>query len=67
MAQQAVGNLQRVLLAARKVHNEAEYRAMSAPVLLELQRWEHEVLEYLSHVPAEIVGGELIRATQAII
>src|SRR5688500_7978360 len=40
VAQAAVQNLQRVLLAARKVHSPHEYRLMSAPVLIELQRRE---------------------------
>ena len=47
-AQQAVGNLQQVLLAARKVHTPTEYRAMSEPVLLEIQQREYEILTYLS-------------------
>jgi hypothetical protein len=40
LAQAAVENLQRVLLAARKVHSPHEYRLMSAPILLELQQRE---------------------------
>lgn len=36
-AQEAVRNLQQILLAARKVHSAIEYRAMSEPILLELQ------------------------------
>ena len=47
-AQEAIGNLQKVLLAARKVHGPDEYRLMAEPILLELQRREHDVLEYLS-------------------
>jgi len=53
-AQQAIENLQHVLLAARKVHSQTEYRLMSAPILLELQRREQEVLEYLSRTAAEV-------------
>lgn len=56
-AQKAVGNLQRVLLAARKVYSEAEYRLMSAPILLELQRREQELLDYLSRTQAEMARG----------
>ena len=52
-AQEAVGNLQRVLIAARKAHTPAEYRAMSAPILLEIQRREQEILEYLSRAESE--------------
>jgi hypothetical protein len=47
-AQKAIENLQRVLLAARQVHTEDEYRSMSTPILLELQQREQELLEYLS-------------------
>jgi hypothetical protein len=47
-AQEAIANLQKVLLAARKVHNAREYRLLSEPMLLELQRREQEILEYLS-------------------
>ncbi len=47
-AQKAVGNLQLVLLAARNVHTPAEYRAMSEPVLLEIQQREYEILTYLN-------------------
>jgi hypothetical protein len=48
VAQQAVENLQHVLLAARKAHSPREYRSMSAPILLELQRRKQEILEYLA-------------------
>jgi hypothetical protein len=53
MAQKAVENLQQVLLAARKVHSQQEYRLMSEPILLELQRREQEILEYLSRAETE--------------
>jgi hypothetical protein len=53
IAQDAVRNLQQVLLAARKVHRAAEYRAMSEPILLEIQQREQEILEYLSRTEAE--------------
>jgi hypothetical protein len=49
IAQETVGNLQEILLAARKVHNQGEYQSMSAPILLELQRREQDILDYLSH------------------
>jgi hypothetical protein len=52
-AQGAVRNLQQILLAARKVHTAAEYRAMSEPILLELQQREQEILTYLSRVEEE--------------
>ncbi len=57
MAQKAVENLQHVLLAARKVHSPQEYRLMSAPILLELQQREQDILLYLSHTAMEAVQG----------
>ncbi|MGR3310947.1 MAG: hypothetical protein ACUZ77_09245 [Candidatus Brocadiales bacterium] len=56
-AQQAVVNLQKVLLEARKIHSAQEYRAMSEPMLLELQQREQEILAYLSKTIAEIPVG----------
>ena len=53
LAQEAVRNLQRVLLTARKIHSPAEYRAMAEPILLELQQREQEILLYLSSPDAE--------------
>jgi len=54
-AQKAVENLQQVLVAARKVHSQQEYRLMSEPILLEFQRREQEILEYLSRTEAEVL------------
>ena len=63
-AQTAVENLQRVLLAARKVHSPQEYRFLSAPILLELQQREQEILCYLSRTETEAVRGhETISST----
>lgn len=56
-AQQAVLNLQRILLEARKVHSMQEYRALSEPILLELQQREQEIIAYLSKTGAEISVG----------
>jgi hypothetical protein len=53
-AQKAVENLQKVLLEARKVHSNAEYRALSEPVLLEIQQREQDILDYLSKTPKEL-------------
>jgi len=53
-AQEAVHNLQQVLLVARKVHTATEYRLLSEPILLELQQREQEILTYLSRVAAEV-------------
>ena len=47
-AQGAVRNLERILEQARKMHSAAEYKAMSEPILLELQQRENEILWYLS-------------------
>lgn len=47
-AQQVVANLQKILTEARKVHSVEEYRAMSEPILLELQQREQEIITYLS-------------------
>jgi hypothetical protein len=57
VAQQAVLNLQRILLEARKVHTPQEYRAMSEPILLEIQQREQAILSYLSEVPEEAPVG----------
>ena len=48
LAQQCVGNLRRILLEARKVHSQQDYARMAAPILLEIQQREQEILEYLS-------------------
>ena len=53
MSQQAILNLQKILLEARKVHSAQEYRAMSEPILLEIQQREQEILAYLSKTEAE--------------
>jgi hypothetical protein len=45
------------LLAARKVHSPHEYRLMSAPILLELQQREQDILAYLSRTEPEAVRG----------
>ena len=52
-AQQAIFSLEKVLLEARRVHSAEEYRAMSEPILLEIQQREQEVLFYLSTTRAE--------------
>jgi hypothetical protein len=54
MAQQAIKNLQHILLAARKAHGSREYRLMAMPILLELQRREQDILEYLTRAETEI-------------
>jgi hypothetical protein len=57
IAQQSIFNLEKVLLEARRVHSTAEYRAMSEPILLEIQQREQEVLFYLSPTRAETSVG----------
>ncbi len=56
-AQQAIVNLQRILIEARKIHSAEEYRAMSEPILLEIQHREQEILAYLSKTKSEISVG----------
>ena len=48
MAQKAVLDLQQIVLSARRVHSQAEYRLMSEPILLEIQQRDQEILEYLT-------------------
>ena len=48
LAQQCIANLRRILLEARKVHPRQDYARMAEPILLEVQRREQEILEYLS-------------------
>lgn len=57
MAQKAVDNLQNILLGARKIHSKEEYRAMSEPVLLEIQQREQEIFDYLSKTQYELSLG----------
>ncbi len=57
LALAAVDNLQRVLVAARKVHGPHEYKLLSAPILIELQQREQEILSYLSSTETEALGG----------
>jgi len=54
-AQEAVKNLETILEKARKVHTPSEYRAMSEPVLIELQQRETEIIQYLSVAETEFV------------
>lgn len=47
-AKDAVEKLETILEKARKVHTSSEYKALSEPILLELQQRESEILQYLS-------------------
>jgi len=58
MAQQAVLSLEKILLEARKVHSVQEYRAMSEPILLEIQQREQEIFLYLSSIRIESSVGQ---------
>ncbi|PIV20877.1 MAG: hypothetical protein COZ69_16430 [Deltaproteobacteria bacterium CG_4_8_14_3_um_filter_45_9] len=57
MAQKAVENLQKILLEARKIHSKEEYRAMSEPVLLEIQQREQQIIDYLTKTQKELSLG----------
>ena len=57
IAQKAVENLQKILLEARKIHSNEEYRSMSSPILLEMQQREHDILDYLSKTQKELSLG----------
>jgi hypothetical protein len=48
LAQQCIGNLRRILVAARNVHSRQDYARMAEPILLEIQQREREIFEYLS-------------------
>jgi len=47
-AKEAARNLEVILEKARKVHSPLKYKAMSEPILLELQKRENEIILYLS-------------------
>jgi len=48
LAQQCVANLRSVLIKARKAHSPEDYLRLAAPILLEMQQREQEILEYFS-------------------
>ncbi len=53
-AKEAVGNLEAILEKARKVHSPSEYKAMSEPILIELQQRENEIIQYLSSAEPQV-------------
>ncbi len=55
-AKEAVRNLETILEKARKVHSPAEYKAMSEPILLEIQQRENEIIRYLSLTESEVAA-----------
>jgi hypothetical protein len=56
-AQQAIANLQKILVEARKVHTPQAYRALSEPILLEIQQRAQAIIAYLSETEAEVPVG----------
>lgn len=50
-AEEAIARMKRFLLAARRTHTPEAYEGLSAPILLELQERERDVLDYLSRAP----------------
>jgi len=54
-AKEAVRNLETILEKARKVHAPSEYKALSEPLLIELQQRESEIIQYLSTTESEVV------------
>ena len=55
-AKESVRNLESILEKARKVHSANEYKAMSTPILIELQQRENEILQYLSGIEIHAVA-----------
>jgi hypothetical protein len=55
-AKEAVSNLESILEKARKVHSPSEYKAMSEPILMELQQRENEIIQYLSLAEPQITA-----------
>lgn len=55
-AKEAVGNLEVILQKARKVHSPSEYKAMSEPILIELQQRENEIIQYLSLAEPQVAA-----------
>ncbi|MCH8874205.1 hypothetical protein IH824_15780, partial [candidate division KSB1 bacterium] len=55
-AKETVRNLEQILEKARKVHSPSEYKAMSEPILLELQQRENEIIQCLSVTESQIAG-----------
>jgi len=55
-AKEAVRNLELILEKARKVHSPSEYKAMSEPILIELQQRENEIIQYLSLAEPQVAA-----------
>jgi hypothetical protein len=57
LAERCVSSLKDLLLKARKVHPPQDYARLAAPILLEVQQREQEILEYLSSATNERITG----------
>ena len=57
LAQQCTVNLRRIVLEARKVHTRQDYTRMAEPMLLEIQRREQDILDYLSKELEEVAAS----------
>ncbi len=55
-AKESVRNLEIILEKARKVHSPSEYKAMSEPILLEIQQRDNEIIRYLSLTESEVAA-----------
>jgi hypothetical protein len=58
LAERCVSNLKHVLLRARKVHPAQDYARLAAPILLEVQQREQEILECLSSATKHVSGAD---------
>ena len=50
-AEEAIAQMKRFLLAARRTHTPEAYAALAAPILRELQERARDILIYLSQLP----------------
>jgi hypothetical protein len=57
-AEEAMTQMKRFLLAARRTHTPEAYAALSAPILRELQERERDILAYLSQLPEASTTAE---------
>ena len=48
LSQKAIENLIFILTQAKKTHSADDYRVLSAPILIELQQRQDEVIDYLA-------------------
>ncbi len=55
-AKEVVNNLEMILEKARRTHTTSDYRAMSEPILLELQQRENEIIKYLSSTQYKVTA-----------